>query len=389
MYKKLKTSASRFIVILSCLLLIICIGALFWLSGGENALHSVLKEIAEGVIFAALTVLFLNVANWIIGKKNLEEQHDADIARRIWDLLRARRTEDNIIRELYDKEAASDVMYNSISYFTAKLAHSFCKMAERGYKVIRENFSYKIKILHNRHTGIYSLGQHIRYTRHILPATDDKEICIKCAFTFSTNTLEELLADNSYFFREELEDEQLIATVREAALRNDAATIIEALNLDMSLFRGNTECPIPAESIKLDLIKDKKENLRGVALIHTICALRNSQPADPDTPLMPSENGMISYTARVRCHFPIPRISRFFCAFVDPVIGNTKVNIAFSNDIVNNVKDDVKRITFLTMPDGDDKRITFPDKYEMLFETSETIFPSSGILTFWEAPSEE
>lgn len=322
----------------------------------------------------------LYIMGWLFGAKDIEEEHDKDISRRIWNLLRAERTEDSIIQQLYDSESAYVVMKNSISYFSSRLSDSFCRMVNTDRSVIRENFNYKVKINFNRKTDRYSLRQHIKYIRHF-SKSEIRPMYIRCCFTYDSNALRTAFKDSSFFFREELEDTMLIERIRNLMSSGKNKDVLSELDYDLSLFDLNgNEVEVAYQDIEVsDLCHPKTGVPIGVVFTYSM------PPTQYPLYVSNSKDGKVSYTASVKCKYPIPSISRFLCVFSGPVIGRTKFTIEFDDDIINNAHDDVQIDQFLTTPDLDKQKICYPDAYEVQFETQETIFPTSAILTRWSA----
>ena len=84
--------------------IILCVG---W-GSEENFKKDFLYEIMTAILFAAITVTAINLSDWLVFKEDIERSHDADVANRIWNLLKAERADDSIIQELYDADAAKN-----------------------------------------------------------------------------------------------------------------------------------------------------------------------------------------------------------------------------------------------------------------------------------------
>lgn len=380
MYQKIKAMTRRAKIVMSVLTIIILIFVALWIHSADTALKEAAIEISVSVIFSAITVLLLCLMRWIVGAKDIEDEHDKDTARRIWGLLRAEKAEDSIIRQLYDREAAYLVMRNSISCFSSRLSDSFCKLVDAERSVIRENFTYRVKIFLDNKTGQYSIRQNIKYIRHFMHKSD-APIYLKTGFAFNENGLNALMSDNSFFFREQFDDINLIKTLKDAAVRNDCESIINCLSFSIQLFKGKEEVNIENSKIELETAVENG--------ILTAIILKYRFPPEyidgENAFIQPSLDGKLSYAARIKCFYPTPKTSKFMCVFADPIIGTTNYSLEFDEDILDDVRNDAQTLKFLTIPNLKEQKITTPDNYEIFFETSETIFPISAIVTYWDA----
>ncbi|MDE6136997.1 MAG: hypothetical protein K2F97_05935 [Muribaculaceae bacterium] len=359
-------------VVLAASAIILCVG---W-GGDDNFKKDFLYEIITAILFATITVVAINLSDWLVFKDDIERSHDADIAKRIWNLLKAEKAEDNIIQELYDEEAAKTVMKNSIAYFNNKISSDFCRLVTKCSNVIRENFEYIVKVDKNSNKRFF-IEQELRYIRNYIPS---KEItierpCMKCAFSFSTNELDAKLSDNSFFFREEISDTDIIDAIKELIARGKKEDIARLLNFKAFLFHKERPFLQTIDEIIIDnetiifkiFIDDKFINIK--------------------------ENKMISYEGMVTCSYTTVPTSNFYCVFADTIIGKTKFSISFGRDIIRDIRKDVKFITYLTLPSEDEPgdkpddptRITYPSERKASFETFETIFPRSGFVVNWDS----
>lgn len=405
-YLKMKKNKKRALLIFSSLVLILCCFVLFIAYSMEISLPDDVvspeapwtmlgKEIVQGVIVAVLTMLGLYIVNWIFDRKDLEDQHDADMAKRIWNLLKAQKPDDNIITELYSKEAVTDIMRNSASYFSESLANTFCDMLRNQTRVIREDFDYKVSIsqawLRTSEgkslltSETFMQEEVLRYRRHFIPSK--KEVEIKCCFAFDADTLDTVLMDNSYFFREIISDKDMVKRIVKAVREGNKQDVIKCLALRIGLYRDETRIIISQSELNMTpVLKPDSEEVKGVVFSKVIGTIdENGQLADGGF-LSKSENGKYSYKAEIVCKFNIPNSNYFICAFADPLIGHTKFNIKFSDSIIDNVETDVEKFTFLTMGAKTGNPFSYAGQHELSFETSDVIIPTSAIFIQWKAP---
>lgn len=340
----------------------------------------VLIKVLIGMAIPSITMLIMYLLNSFLGN-DIETEHDKDISKRIWHLLRAEKAEDSIIHQLYDRQSVYTVMRNSIAYFSSRLGDSFCQMVNNEWIIVRENFDYKVKVFLDRTTGIYSLRQNIKYTRHFTPSEKHRPVRLSSCFTFSANALRTAFKNDSLFFREELEDDALIDNIKQSMSAGDERQVIELLKYKLTIFNTvGEEIVIDNNQIKVEKLTDH-EKLVGVIFTYEFQTDGNGRSMY----ITASNDGKVSYTASVGCHYPVPAMSRFLCVFSNPVIGRTRFSIEFDNDIINNVEDDVQIDQFITSPHLHAQKIRYPDPYEIQFETQETIFPVSAIVTRWKA----
>ncbi len=379
-YENDKKKARRYLLGLSAIVLtasaiILCVG---W-GSEENFKKDFLYEIMTAILFAAITVTAINLSDWLVFKEDIERSHDADVANRIWNLLKAERADDSIIQELYDADAAKLVMKNSISYFNKKISSDFCRLVTKCSSVIRENFEYIVKVDRNEETEGFIIDQKLRYIRNYI--RESNETCdrpyLKCAFSFSTNELDGKLNDNTFFFREEITEKSLITRIKELISTDRKEDIAPLLKFKPFLFHNER----PIQQNISEVIIDNETIIFKIYVDDKFIRTR--------------ENNMICYEAMITCSYTMTPTSNFYCVFADTIIGKTKFNISFGRGIVHNIRKDVKFITFLTLPSTDEPgdkpddptRITYISDNEASFETCETIFPRSGFVVNWESAS--
>ncbi len=368
-YEKGKRRARRVISFLSWVFVIVSLVVLYLGWGSEdNFKKDMCYEIITGVLFAAITVLAMNLANWIIFKEDLDAAHDREVAERIWNLLKAERSEDSIITQLYNEDAAKNVMRNSISFFNRRLSEDFCKLIKTCSKIVRENFSYVVDVRKTHDDSCYLLRQELRYTRHFM---QKERVFMKCGFALTANALDRVLEDASFFFREIITDNNLIKDIKEckAAGKNDE--IISMLNFSMHLHNGN-DCE-EQKDIKVEIIDE--------LIVFEITV--------PDRFVMSSNNGLVCYEGEMHCEYNAPLKNNFYCVFADTIIGKTRFTIKFDDEIVDNIKKDVDIITFLTFAPDTHKESNIQrnpviyKRNQLSYETKETIFPRSGLVVNW------
>lgn len=375
-YERSKRKARRVLLFLSGMAVFLCILVLTFVWGDEpNFKKDLCYEIITGILFAGVTICMINLGNWIIFKEDLDETHDADMAKRIWSLLKAENAEDSIIAKLYDDEAASTVMRNSIAYFNKKLADDFCNLVSSCSKVLREDFTYSVRVLKPRdEKRCVIFNQDIRYKRHYVP---DGAAYMRCGFALTNNALDAVLSDPSFFFREVISDKGTLEEIRRVMNEGNLNEILTILKVEILLHRGG-------KTVKQKDIKIKSIDNNLIVL----------EVAIPEEYLQESYNGMKCYEGHLTFTYDFPPTTNFYCVFADTMIGKTSFSITFDPGIVKNMADDLEFITFLTyaptIDDNDDANSeqTKPDQITRLdsgarYETNQTIFPRSGLVVNW------
>lgn len=374
MYAILKRNAERIRIFLMIVLVTLCTLCLFLFWGEEDQFRKDLcYEIVTGVMFTTLTICFISIFNWMVGRKEMEDAYDEKIAKYLIDLLRGRNIKDNLISSLYNEVAAREIMKNSVAYFNDILSSSYCALIENNEPVIRENFDYRVKMFKSDFSRNIILEQYLKYKRYFRISEPNLETCeLKCCFTFSTTELNKYLEDNSFFLREEIQDKQLIAQIADAMKLSDFSEISKLLNLRIYLIKGKREDAIPSNLYEIEPIGDIYD-LKGI-----IVKIKISSKSD----YIKDDKGMMSYTGRVNFSIPIPETNRFYCVFADPIIGETKFSIEFDQDLIKDIHS-VDFLQLLTIANKNNVTVTEPNKYQKEFVINETILPISGIVAFW------
>lgn len=371
-YDRARKRVRRVLIFIGSGILAACIATLIVGWGGEKGFFKdMLYEIITGILFAAITMIGISIGNWLILKEDVDKSHDEDTAKRIWSLLKAERYEDNIVEQLYDADAAGMVMRNSISYFNNKLATSVSNLVKRCSNVFREDFSYNVTV--NKTREGYFMSQKLSYIRHFKP-DKTRNPYLKVGFSFSDNELDARLDDSTFFFREVITEKSLASAIRELAQKNDVHKIKEILKLKIFLYYNDN--------------KSLQENMTMEVVGETVIF----NVAIPDEFISNSINDLISYKGMISFRYRIPPITNFYCVFSDATVGRSLFQINFGEGIVNDIQNNVKFVTFLTLGnpkannDGQKTtKITYLDDYTAMFETAQTILPRSGFVVNWDA----
>lgn len=348
--------------------IIVCIMILCYEFGSEeNFKKDIFYEIITGIAFTTITIFIISIFNWIIGNKDIQKAQRDDTLLRMMDLLVGNTPNNkNIINELYSPEAAKCILKNALSRLNRRLAQGYSLIAACEEDVIRENFEYNINMFQNGN-GAFRMAQNLKYKRYFkLPDNASSECYLQCGFAFSTDGLNKLLEQNIYFLREEIADPTLVAVLRDATIANNINMVIDKLQFRVVI--NEHEQRVPIKDIILEPIIDNN------AIVGILLRTKVDYTDE--------EDGMRSYTGRVTFVIPAPENRRFYCVFVDPVIGTTKFSFHIDPKMITNIRD-VDYVEILTRAGSGKEHVERVDDYTMEFGTNDTILPKSAIIAFW------
>ncbi len=290
-----------------------------------------------------------------------------------------------IVLPLYSDEDKKSLMTNCLRTMVDKSsAETLRDFVFENTRVTRRNFVYKVKLTEN--LGRCFLNQDITYIRQFTQEDNRGPKHLRCLFSLSDGVLNAML-NQSYFFREELEDIKLLAQIDEVLADEKCSEetrleqIVKMLNMSLDIFKpkigtGDSfgeDIPILSSSNK-KIIKDGSLSLlfkRGewLCLEYTI----------PEQYLSYSEDGRYCcYKAQLTCEYPTPELDHFYCVFSEHIVGTTIFEFDF-NGIVDVSK--VKRMSFLSPIN--EKATLRPRNNKISFSCQEDIYPRSGIALHW------
>lgn len=376
------------------IIIVVC-AFLLWSEFGkqDNFRKDVYYEIITGIIFTTLTVFIISLFNWLTGSKEIQEIQREDSLKQMMDLLSGNTPEKkSILDEIYSPEAAKNILDTALSRVNRRLAQGYSLIAACKTDVIRENFEYDVHIYSK--DGSYRMGQNLSYKRYFkLQPNAPDECYLYCGFAFSTKGLNKLLEENMYFIREEITNKELIDKIREAATKKDklfeenknlwyTTRVVNAktcLNLEIFTMQNGIERKAQDDKIEIQALTENgikeiqditdKNEIIGILLRTKV------EYADED-------DGMRSYKGRVHFTIPAPENKRFYCVFVDPVIGSTNFKFSIDPSLVNDIKD-IEYVEILTRAGSDKSHFQEQHDCTMTFSTTDTILPKSAIITFW------
>ena len=378
---------------ISIVFCLICLSALLtWLLTPES-FYSLIKFIGNAVINsgteALLTSLFLCILVYLLKNKKEEEAKKQEIQNVIVDSLGLNPEILDVCRE----EQIDKILKRCISYYNQDIAEQYQEYIRANLDVVRKNFEYNIDILENNTDDrSVNIRQYLSYERCFKVQKDRTAYELKCYFSTS-NDLDEQLAVDTLFFREELTHRQLLAqikTIRDRMLSCSSknsqeyidckSQLIELVGLTMYL---GADCinPISNTDIEVEI------NEMGILFSTKIPKryIKHSKSISGDE--------YISYNGRIICSYQANMNNQFYCIFSNVTIGATRFKLTFSENIFRNLKDKsqwdkrVSIVSMLSMKDKDKRpKIDIRENQTVAFTaaTEDVIFPRSGIVITWD-----
>lgn len=229
------------------------------------------------------------------------------------------------------------------------------------------------------------VSQEIKYTRMFF-TNGCVDFQVRCLFALDNGILDDKLNDTSFFYREELTDDEFVAQIKDVLLHSDDPTdmtrkICKMLDFSLSVknqnLPGNAKEPIPMSDIHID--------------VDDMCRyfiIRYDLPKKYVRYLSGGE--LCQYRAYMKCRYPMQKSSHFYCVFSEPTIGRTNFSIDFNN-VVGDVAKDVRYQTFLSSytPIESELRNFKNDEIEVRsrsisFSSDKAIYPRSGMVFIWK-----
>ena len=314
----------------------------------------------QAVLAVTSTLLILIIIDSV--KQEIEEEeHDNYIKSIVWDALRM----DNRLLKLYNKESIEQVMQNCIGHFCPHLAEAYVDYIQNNLSIFRKDFSYHIEIKENKSVLDSVLISHIlSYTRFFKIDNLDRDVKLQCRFTTKIGELDKTMHNNSLFFREELLFPPLLQQISQTTNNSE---LINLLGIVFYLGENNTL----VENDKIEVNRDEY-GITFSTIVPTNYLNNNT---------VDFGGGYVSYRAKIECEYPAKLVNKFYCIFSNPTIGTTNFSIKFNDSIVNDI-DAVDRLTMLSNTKYELTSISKHNKIE--FNTSQAIFPRSGILIQWD-----
>lgn len=290
-----------------------------------------------------------------------------------------------IVLPLYSDDDKKSLMANCLRTMVDKSsAETLRDFVFENTRVTRRNFVYKVKL--NEYEGRCFFNQDITYIRQFAQEDKSEPKHLRCLFSLSDGVLNAML-NQSYFFREELEDAELLRQI-DAVLADEKCSererleqVVRMLNISLDIFKPKSgtgdsfgeDIPVLSSNNK-NFIDDDRLTLsfsRG----EWLCLEYNV----PECYLGYSEDGRYCcYKAQFTCEYPTPELDHFYCVFSEHIVGTTIFEFDF-NGIVDVSK--VKRMSFLSPIN--EKATLRPRNRKISFSCQEDIYPRSGIALHW------
>ena len=297
----------------------------------------------------------------------------------------------------YSQVSLEKVLKNTIKAYTGNdlLSDSYLSFIKGSYREIKINEKYDVVVSGNNTDGKNHIKQSFQTTLIFQPR---KEKFFKAFIVFKQNKpndyvtkqLDEILNDNSYFFREMIEDADFSALLKKYCLSSQYTKIIQALNLKISLFdERRNEIPVPENAITVTPKTISKTN--EIIGIDFQVSSGDDSYVFPDSSFSDNANyykeeKYIRSTFKIMIDYPIPDNSNnFYLVYSRPTIA-PHFTITFK-DLSNFDIKNVYTMSFLSYYKKDDARWDGkiePKEDQFVLDTDGLIFPRSGVAFSWD-----
>lgn len=372
---KLRKAFSKENYLIAILVAIIVFGAVLYLFSDRFTFMDLLFEILISIGAAAITIMFVDLHH--------KNESDAMMKEMVKEILLV---EHDSLTQHYSTSDNKRIIGNCLDVLCSQeMSESFMGFLNSNLQTARKDFSYSVDLC-PMDAQRNEIKQSINYIRMF--RTEGKtDFKVKCLFALENGMLDSKLNDKTYFFREEIDDDEFVGKLRKdiESAGDDNTKIAEivcsALNLSLSMKRISDNKSYPKVEIPTsDLNVFVLDNCGGIVIEYNI----------PNEFLHFSEDlRQCQYRAYLSCSYPMSKENHFYCVFSEPTIGHTSFSIDF-NSVVKNVKKDVHYQTFLSSytPVNNEMTDFISDEIEHLndkivFKTDKTIYPRSGIVFMW------
>lgn len=390
--KKELTIKTYLVVILVLLLLAsLSFGILSKIDSEEDMTYRIWSCIANASISALAVTLVIN----LLTKKENERRYSAMVREA---LIPKECPQDKMpgIYGTYSQESLGKVLKNTIKAYTGNdlLSDSYLSFIKGSYREIKVDEKYDVVVSGNNIDGKNHIKQTFQTTLIYQPR---KEKCFKAFIVFKQNKtddyvteqLDEILNNNSYFFREMIEDEDFTDRLKSFCRNGQYNDVKNDLKLKISLFddrRKEIILPDNAVSVKSITIGNTNE----IIGIEFIVSSRNKTYVFPDSSFSDSakyykEEKYVRSTIKIMIEYPIPDNSNnFYLVYSRPTIA-PHFSITFK-DLPNFDIKKVNSMSFLSYYKKDDAKwdgkIQAKDD-QFVLDTDGLIFPRSGVAFSW------
>ncbi len=341
-----------------------------------------LTEIATNFIYNLLGVFLVVAIFEIWNHFDEQEAHDRYVMQNILSLMKMRDTESGLIAGMFNDKAVDDVMSNCLQRYCLQLADSYFWYIKNNINIYRSAFDYHVAVKFDDATSRFMLNQDLTYCRHFRTHANTHSYVFRAFFALEPGAIERLLNASHYFFREEIDDPELIARIKEDI--DDKKKVMALLGFE--IFLGDKlSGPIAADKIEIGAVDG------GIDFMVRLTDEQYNFTPDNTEEYHRSGlgSGYIDYTARIKCRYPAS--NHFYCIFAEPCI-QPKFSINFDTKIPIST---VNRVTSLTIPPISNTASPTSGKAPLLrdiessniisFEPTEpiTVFPRSSIYFNW------
>lgn len=282
--------------------------------------------------------------------------------------------------EKLDNKYIDQLLERCISRYADKMSTSYLNYIKNSSNVYRSDFKYKV-CLESIDDDTIIITHDVTYRKHFRVATDNPkhQYELKCFFATKNRGLDEVMSDDSIFFREELLYAPLVDKI--TAILSDSSKgdndkkrdIVREIDLKFTLYTEKES----KEEVSIDDISMEVRD-SGLLFSHHINDLYISKTKASIGDIF------ISYYATISCTYSTKRENQFYCIFPNPTIG-CKFEMHFDKNIINDIDKDVNYVTMLSLDDDSSPIHCKPRSRNIEFETHKTIFPRSGILVHWKS----
>lgn len=350
------------------------------------------KILANSTLGAVIGAALVDIVCSIADGKEAEE----DMRKGIMETLCStpNNNEKPQLYSLYKKQAIEPILNQCLSAYCAspQLSSGYLSYIKDSCRHIKRNEVYMVEVNRNA-TGTQTVKQTLQQTPVFKPEPTERPYFQayfifknKAAQTDNENkkALDKIMDDKSYFFREELADDNFVQELLDARSKaetegtsvNDA--VLAKLNFSVDIFKCEKESN-PVTLKNEDFLVEFEEC--GVKIKATI----------PEDYVVASdrffeEEGFVQYTARMKTEYRIPACQNtFYVVYAIPTL-NSYFSISFNSGVCI---ESVDYMTFMSIDksydqdSGKDGRM-LKTSNTFSFDTSRTVFPRSGMAFTWE-----
>ena len=353
-----------------------------------------LKLVLSSIVSAATAGIAVTAVIDLITKKDIE-RHNIQMISEVLIPKECPQNEMPGIYGTYSQKSLGKVLKNTIKAYTGNdlLSDSYLSFIKGSYQEIKVDEKYDVIVSGNNIDG----KNHIKQTFQTTLIYQPRKESFKAFIVFKQNQtddyvtrrLDEILNNNSYFFREMIEDEDFSARLKSYCLNGQYNDVKNDLKLKISLFddrRKEIILPDYAVSVKSKTIGNTNE----IIGIEFIVSSKNKSYVFPDSSFSDSakyykEEKYVRSTIKIMIEYPIPDNSNnFYLVYSRPTIA-PHFSITFK-DLPNFDIKKVNSMSFLSYYKKDDAKWDgkiVANENQFVLDTDGLIFPRSGVAFSW------